>query len=282
MRTSLFCLLLIGLINFNALADERMPVRVMSYNIRYLNTRDGADIWRHRSAKVIETLAQTDLFGLQEATFPQIQDVAAGLPEFRYYGVGRDDGKQKGEATPIFYRTALFEELKRGTFWLSPTPEVVGKAGWDAALPRIASWMTLKHRPSGKMLLIVNTHFDHKGKQARLESARLLAEKSPTLAGESPMPLIVMGDFNTVRGSQPYEVLAEADGWEDSYHFSQTEPTGPQGTFNGFKALQPDKHIDHIFVSEGTNVLSHQVLDPRTESGRFASDHHPILIQLGL
>ncbi len=259
------------------------PIGVVTYNIRYANPRDGKDIWDNRKEAVAKFLADYSVLGLQEATLPQIKDLTTRLPEHDWYGVGRDDGKEGGEAAPIFFRRDRFSVESKGTIWLSQTPNEVGSKGWDAALPRTMTWMVLIDKEPNKKFLVANTHFDHRGKAARLESGKLarrfLADKS------KGMPIVLMGDFNCLPDSDPYKAIVDATQESplvDARQRSLKPPAGPASTWNGFKSIVPNRIIDHVFVSGKVDVFSHKVLNPYTAAGRFASDHLPIevLVQL--
>ncbi len=276
---------LVGLIGLSVMgvlhAEDSKPIRVVTYNIRYANPGDGPDFWPNRVDAVVSFLSEQDLAGLQEVTHPQLQDLRSRLTDFDSYGVGRDDGKQGGEHAPIFYRRDRLEEVKRGTFWLSESPEVVGVAGWDAALPRTCTWMILRDKRSGSTILAANTHFDHRGEEARRNSAKLIVSRLRQLAGD--LPVILLGDFNCQFGSEPYQALT-ADGFlVNARDKSESPPSGPESTWNGFEQIDTRGAIDHILVRGPVSVLEFGVFDPKTSSGRFASDHLPVraLIRIG-
>lgn len=275
---------LFGLIGLSVMgvlhAEDSKPLSVVTYNVRYANPGDGPDFWPNRVDAVVSFLNEQDLAGLQEVTYPQLQDLRSHLPDFDSYGVGRDDGKQGGEHAPIFYRRDRLQEVRRGTFWLSESPEEVGVAGWDAALPRTCTWMILRDKQSGATMLAANTHFDHRGEQARRNSAKLLVSRLQDLAGD--LPVILLGDFNCQSGSEPYRVLA-ADGFlVDARDRSETPPSGPESTWNGFKQIDTRGAIDHIWVHGPLSVMEFGVFDPKTRSGRFASDHLPVRARIRL
>jgi endonuclease/exonuclease/phosphatase family metal-dependent hydrolase len=201
------------------------------------------------------------------------------------YGVGRDDGKNGGEFSPIFYRRDRFELLEKSTFWLSPTPDKIGSKGWDAALPRIASWIKLKDRQSGVVFCVINTHFDHRGATARTESAGvILKQVREQFVG---LPVILTGDFNTIPGTPPYDILigkgAERDVvlFFDTFEQSAQKPLGPNSTWNGFEAIVPNRRIDFVFTTKSVKVNRFQILEDQRE-GRFPSDHLPVITELEL
>jgi endonuclease/exonuclease/phosphatase family metal-dependent hydrolase len=200
------------------------------------------------------------------------------------YGVGRDDGKNAGEFTPIFFRRDRFELLEKSTFWLSPTPEKTASRGWDAALPRIASWVRLRDRPTGTVFYVVNTHFDHRGTQARYESATLLLKHLREVFADHPV--ILTGDLNTPPDSPPYNTLVGKGTqtrpvYLDAYEHSTKKPEGPDSTWNGFEAIVPHRRIDFVFTTNSVRVESFQTLDDQRES-RFPSDHLPVIATLEL
>lgn len=265
-------------------------LRVLSFNIRYDNPDDGPDAWPHRKEAVANLIRdqQVDVAGLQEALKGQIDDLQALLPEYAWLGVGREDGAEQGEFAPIFYRRDRLDTLRWGAFWLSETPDIPGSRSWDAALERIATWAVLRDRQTGAAFLAANTHFDHRGAEARTKSAELIAERLGTLAaahaGEAndeakTLPVALTGDFNARENSAPYAVLANA--FSDALYASEQPHEGPLSTWNGFEAIAPGARIDYVFVSVGVSVYAHRILPDKTASGRFPSDHLPALAEIG-
>ena len=261
---------------------QAAPIRVLSFNIRYDNPADSLHAWPNRKSHVADLIRfyDADLVGVQEALKRQVDTLAARLPGYGWFGVGRDDGDAEGEFSAIFYKESRFELLEEGTFWLSETPEVAGSRGWDAALPRIVTWGHLRDQTSGETFYHVNTHFDHRGEEARLESARLLRERLGTLAGDRPF--LLTGDFNTTERDPPYEALTDvrpdsAVVLRDAYDVTAEPPYGPTETFHGFEVGgATGGRIDYVFVSEDVRVLRYGVLTDHRE-GRYPSDHLPVL-----
>ncbi len=183
-------------------------LRVMSFNLRYNNTGDGPNAWPHRKAWVAQLIRfhDADVIGVQEALDGMLADLDTLLPEFARVGVGRADGKTKGEYSAILYKRDRLEVLENKTFWLSPTPEVPGSKGWDAALERIATWGRFRDRATGCAYVHLNTHFDHIGEQARQESARLIRERLASIDAAG-LPLIMTGDLNSRPTSVGYRIF---------------------------------------------------------------------------
>lgn len=291
------CLLAWQLTALTATAADEEPasaetLRITTYNIRYLNQNDGPDHWTHRASAVADVIRRGDIIGLQEATRTQIDDLRPMLTDFDWYGVGRDDAKDGGEFSPIFWRKSRLEAIEQGTFWLAPDPQAVGQAAWGARIPRICSWVVLRPTASesasaakDRTLLVMNTHFDHQSEQARIHSARLLREQAEQLAGNQDV--VVMGDLNARPDSEPLAVLTATDQGDlvlvDSIDRSETPPQGPTGTWNGFRQIDPRTRIDYILTRpDRPRVLTHHTEDPKTSSGRFASDHLPVSVTIKL
>lgn len=262
---------------------DPLPVRVMSFNVRYGTANDGDDAWPRRRTAVADVIREfePDLLGLQEVLAFQRDELAADLPGYEGVAAGRDDGRDAGEMTPVFYRSARFERLAAGHVWLSDTPDVPGSRGWDAALPRIATWVRLRDRsdPEGRAVLILNTHFDHRGHEARRMAARLIRERLADLG--SGCRVVLTGDFNAAEGSEPYrELFASPDGRApalvDTLRAAAPQPEAAEGTFSGFDpAATTGPRIDWIGCSADWEVRLAGI-DRTTHDGRTPSDHWPV------
>lgn len=261
------------------------PVRAMTYNIRLDIASDGDNRWDNRRALVAGQmrLFAPDIFGMQEVQPNQLSHVKADLPGYAIIGGGRDNGSDKGEASPLGLRKDRWTLLSSGQFWLSPTPDKPGKA-WDADYPRVATWAHVKARSGTKRMLVVNTHFDHVGKQARLESARQLSNWIAANRGKQEY-VVLMGDFNTSADSPPLMLLKQEGApstLRDSRDVSASPPFGPSGSFTGFDyARREDKAIDHILIGPDIAVSQHSIVE-QTVGGRLPSDHWPVVADLVL
>jgi endonuclease/exonuclease/phosphatase family metal-dependent hydrolase len=277
------CLPLLLLLAAPAAAQTHAPpVRVMSFNIRYGTAADGDNHWDRRKEFLAETVAafDPDLLGTQETLAGQRDFLAKQLPGLTPFAAGRDDGKDEGEMAALFFRSSRFEKLDGGHFWLSETPGKVGSKGWDAALPRVATWVKLKDRAAGgPPLLFLNTHFDHRGVKARQESARLIRQKLAALA--AGCRVVVTGDFNAGEGSGPYTALfGDAEGQPspvvDTFRVAHPVRGKAEGTFSGFRASKTaGDRIDWIACSRDWDVRQAGI-DRTERAGRTPSDHFPV------
>jgi endonuclease/exonuclease/phosphatase family metal-dependent hydrolase len=223
-----------------------------------------------------------DVMGTQEVLHEQLQDLERALPEYGRVGVGREDGKTKGEYSALFYKKERFELLEGSTFWLSESPSVPGK-GWDAACERVVSWAKLKEKEQGTVFYAFNTHFDHAGSTARRESAALLKAKIKEIAGDAAV--IVTGDFNATATQEPIRLLvnvADPDHLTDAAALAPVFK-GPRHSYHDFGRLPENERrlIDYVFVKNVSTVSLVQMLD-RTSTGIYISDHYPVLAVIEL
>lgn len=250
-----------------------------TYNIRMETAADTGNLWIDR-APIVASLIKFhgfDIFGTQEGFRNQLDDIERQLPEYDYYGVGRDDGREKGEHSAIFYRKTRFALLDSGDFWLSPTPDKPSK-GWDArCCNRLCSWVKLRDTVGGREFFVFNAHYDHEGKQARIESSKLILQKIRAIAGAAP--IIFCGDLNGGQQSDPYRIVLQSDFLQDAFS-STANRYANSGTFNGFgRTIDSREIIDHIFISEQFAVSRYGILSD-SYRGKFPSDHFPVLAEL--
>jgi len=254
-------------------------VSVMTFNIRYENSSDSLNAWSHRKENVGAMLRyyEPDILGMQEVLHNQLENIRAMLPQYDFVGVGRADGKEDGEYSPIFYKKEKYLLFRSGTFGLSEQPDQIGLKGWDAACERIVTWAILRDRESEQEIAVFNTHFDHIGQVARRESSKLLLNLIEELA-VGDRPVIVTGDFNGVQNSESIRLLTEG-GLIDSRSVSPIV-YGPSYSFHDFGRLEEAQRdiIDYIFVKGNVKVDKYRIIDD--SSCGYLSDHNPIILMV--
>lgn len=258
-------------------------LNVVSFNIRMDTPQDKENQWTYRkdlAANVIK-FYDVDVFGAQEVLHHQLTDLLDRLPGYGYVGVGREDGKTKGEYAPIFYKKERFKVLKTGNFWLAEDMNAVGKKGWDAACERVATWAVMQDKASGKKFFFLNTHLDHVGKVARHEGASLVLEQVKRLS--EGLPVIVTGDFNAAPEDEPIQVLTKERDPRHLVHSRTIAPVkyGPGWTYHNYGRIPYEKRewIDYIFVKGKIKVLRHGVL-AESLNQLYPSDHCLVLSTL--
>lgn len=276
-----------GLLASAKTVSPESAIKVISYNIRYGTAKDGDNSWENRKQLVFDSLKvqAPDLVGLQEALHFQIDEILRALPNFRVAGVGRDDGKSKGEYSAILFDSDRLELLTSSTFWYSDTPEVPGSKSWGNTIPRICTWARLRDRQTNSHFYLFNTHFDHRSQPSRERSAQALIEA--ILLRDHQDPVIVTGDFNAgennlaIRYLKGDENLPSGTGQARESRplvdtFRALHPdTELVGTFGGFKGSRDGEKIDYVFVTTGTQIVSAEI-DHYSVNGRYPSDHYPV------
>lgn len=258
-------------------ASAALPVDVMTFNIRNGKAADGENHWSKRRHNVVATIqaGAPHVLGLQEAYAFQVDYLSEQLPQYQVVGVGRDGGK-KGEYSCLFVDKKRLEVVRSGTFWLSDKPDVVASKGWDAALPRICTWAVLRERKGGPEFLVMNSHYDHRGKQARERSAALMHSRLAEFEG---LPAIVTGDLNAGEESAPLKAL-KGDKLRDTFRVLHPDQK-TVGTFGGFRGRKDGAKIDYVLCTSEWHVLEASI-DRRAFDGRDPSDHFPVLARLRL
>lgn len=260
----------------SAVRPVLVPLRVLSFNIRYENPNDGQNNWEMRFLQVGDFLANNklDVIGLQEVKLAQMMDLIGLMPEYDHVGVGRDDGKEAGEFCPLFFRKDRFNVLRSGTFWLSATPDKPSR-GWDAACNRIATWAILQDKATLRSVIVLNTHLDHIGAQSRVNAVELIKERLGRMTNGTPV--IVTGDFNVSDADACYQRMRTGIfALQDTYKGVKTK--GPKGTWHDFGRLpdDPSRKIDYIFVSDNIKVKSAYIVDSSLGKGFYLSDHNAL------
>lgn len=281
MITKSICKLAI-LLFFPGMLCAQQTVKVMSFNIRLDVASDGENRWDLRKEKVagLMNYYEADFIGGQEVQHHQLQYLITQLPQYGYIGVGRDDGKEQGEYSCILYNKQKFDVIQQSTFWLSPSPYTVS-FGWNAACRRVCTYGLFQDKKTKQQCWVFNTHFDHIGDTARLESAKLITAQIKNLTANK-QPIILMGDFN----SKPVEAPAKfiATHFVNARDISVEKPYGPADTWNAFAFdKKPSGCIDYIFLSQHKSI-SVKKFSTITDSYelKYPSDHFPILATIEL
>jgi len=274
-------LFLIAVFSFFGLQANQISAqthRLATFNIRWDNPNDVGNLWKDRASQVMQLIQfhQIGIVGTQEVLAHQLNELNEGLG-FASIGVGRDDGKAKGEFSPIHYDPSRYQVEESGTFWLSPTPDQPSK-GWDAALNRVCTWGKFVSA-EGERFYVFNVHYDHIGQQAREESSKLVQAKIKELNREN-LPVVWMGDFNVTPDNLAYQVILAQESWKDARLISKLPSYGPKGTFTAFEwDRMPDGIIDHVFVQGKIEVLRHGILTDNYGK-KYPSDHFPVLAEI--
>ena len=267
--------LLLAIVTMASCTEEKANVRWATFNMRLDTPADSLNNWKYRKERVAQYIQnmKLDVVGTQEVLQNQFNDLKSLLPDFEGVGVARDDGKETGEYSAVFYRKTVFDALDSGTFWLAENPDSVGMMGWDAVCVRVATWAKLQHKATGKIVMAVNTHFDHVGKVARRESALLIIRKIKEIVGDQPA--VLTGDFNVTDQNEAYNTIVSNEFVLLDAHKVAEKTSGASYTFHGFDKVDMEKRskIDFVFVTPQIKVL-HSEVTPEVKEA-LLSDHNP-------
>lgn len=255
-------------------------VKVISFNIRYGTADDGNNSWPHRKNILFNLIRNEnpDFLGLQEAMIFQIEEIIRECPGYKYVGRTREADRTSGEATPILYKASDFELIKQETLWLSETPAVPASKSWDSSLPRIFTWAYFRRKKDQKDLIVFNTHYDHLGEMARLESSKVIVSYMHRYFNEKN--IILIGDFNALEKSDPVHYLAENTlmPLSDSYRRLHKKNNEKDMTYYGWNEHIPGtgRRIDYIFYSGSLKPVEVYVSGYH-ENNHYPSDHMPVV-----
>lgn len=258
-------------------AEDKEVLRIATFNLRMDTPSDGENAWSHRKDMVNDLIRfyGFDLFGTQEGFTHQLNDILR-LSDYRFIGVGRDDGKDAGEHCAIFYRSDRFKVLDQGDFWLSEHPEKPGR-GWDGTCcNRICTWGKFEDLKNHKQFYFFNVHYEYEGDVARRESSNLMISRIKSIAGNQPV--FLTGDFNAFPTEEPIRILNDSGFLNDSYKITKEAPFGPVCTYHGYDStVKTEERLDYIWVTDSIQIDKYGVLT-NTLYGHTPSDHFPVMV----
>lgn len=281
------------------ISQDLPKYRVGTYNIRLSAAsadKGTPNSWAARKAPLASLISKMnlDVFGLQEVRPDQMKFLKTNLPEYEFVGDFRNADKKTGEASPVVYRKSRFIAERKGTFWLSETPDVPGVKGWGAACPRVCSYVILKDKLSSARFCFANAHTDHVSAMAREKGMLLIVERMKSLG--AGLPIVFTGDHNCRETESPAKAVSAI--LNDAVRSTITPPVGPWRTFNAWKWKEKElsaqdavklsaeelpagldgARIDYIYVSRDVKVLDYTVRnDTRPGTVYYPSDHFPVV-----
>lgn len=258
-------------------AEDKEVLKIATFNLRMDTPSDGENAWFHRKDMVNDLIRfyGFDLFGTQEGFTHQLNDILR-LSDYRFIGVGRDDGKDAGEHCAIFYRSDRFKVLDQGDFWLSEHPEKPGR-GWDGTCcNRICTWGKFEDLKNHKQFYFFNVHYEYEGDVARRESSNLMISRIKSIAGNQPV--FLTGDFNAFPTEEPIRILNDSGFLNDSYKITKEASFGPVCTYHGYDStIKTEERLDYIWVTDSIQIDKYGVLT-NTLYGHTPSDHFPVMV----
>ncbi|KAK8046952.1 Endonuclease/exonuclease/phosphatase [Apiospora saccharicola] len=282
-----------------AMAQSTLPLRIVTWNIRWATPvrETNEKPWSTRAPLVVSTLSKTVadtpnavVIGLQEVIASQLADIKVGLgnEEWSHIGVGRDDGKDKGEFSPILYRPSELRLLFNETKWLSPTPDKPSY-GWGAGSRRVVTIGVFEHVGTGRRFVAANTHLDNLSSRARSEGVKVALDRIQAVQREystegqeavSPLPVTLTGDFNSEPGQDAYAAVTGSGYLEELRELAdESQRVGPYETYTSFSSWTKGTRIDFAWLGPAADkrwtVSRYEVVDNMVD-GVYASDHRMV------
>lgn len=290
-----------------------LPIRLLTHNIRYATSSPfpGEERWDMRKPCLNSELrfhtahCPESFICLQEVLHHQLVDILSGLNKPRkkwdYIGVGRDDGQEAGEYSPIIYQPAFWMLRDSKSVWLSETPDRPSKS-WDAACIRILTVGVFQHRETKKTVIAMNTHLDDQGSESRLQAAKIILQQIASFSGQSKgqdtLPVFLAGDFNSEPNDEAYKTITseESPMCDLQLLVPEDQRYGNLHTFTGFDgnpALL--SRIDFLFINythssdhnihnpskiepvDQWTVEGYAILENSFENGVYNSDHRAVI-----
>lgn len=257
--------------------NKANQMTLATFNIRTDTTDDGPENGPYRWSsrfKFVKRLFeeyQWDIVGLQEVKENQLLDLLT-MADYESVGEKRSDNEW-GEYNPILYNKEKLTLLSTKTIWLSKTPEVPSLAEyWGAENPRICTTAHFKVKKTGKELVVLNTHFDHIGEEARYQSSEIVLREIV-----NDHPTFLMGDLNGPDSERFYKPLSNhlSDVVRNSPHHVGPLVTCTGVAFSSFPTWDEMLEIDYIFANEKVEVIKTATVTDKF-NGLYPSDHFPI------
>ena len=255
---------------------EQGQLKIMSFNVRYGSAKETNPMngWEFRKAACVEMILdhKPTLIGFQEAIYTTqwrfFQDELA--TDYEGFGVGRDDGAEKGETMGILYRKSEIRRLKEGTFWLSPTPDVSSKAvEWGAGHFRTATWGIFEYIATGEKFFFMNTHLDVKS--TRDNAMKLIAERIE-MYNPDDLPVYLAGDFNADSSDKIFNNIGNL---KNTRLYAPAERSDHGPTANSWTG-ESKSVIDHVYCSKHLTVYEYRTIRDPYSGVTYLSDHYPI------
>ncbi|KAH8671552.1 endonuclease/Exonuclease/phosphatase [Xylariales sp. PMI_506] len=300
-------LLLAQLLLVNAAIATSLPLRIVTWNIRYAasSLEDNEKSWWNllcyfshsqcrmyhlRDFLTVTAANATDgtvtIFGLQEVLHSQLEDIMDAFDsDWDHIGTGRDDGAESGEYNPILYRTDLLKLIYSEQKWLSETPDEVSY-GWDAGSRRIVVIGVFEDITTGKRFMHANTHLDNVGSEARIEGIKVVVSRIQAVQDlYGPIGVTLTGDFNSDPNGDAYPTLQDMGYLTEMWNSGAERLGTNQLTYTGFTDTGISR-IDFIWLGpNGDGFYSAdqwEILGDKADDGVYMSDHREVWADITL
>ena len=267
---------------------------VMSYNVLYDMYYDDSQ----ENSRDITALANfikeqgADVFGTQEALKVHKDEILKAMPNYDCYeGIKLKGGA--GMSNMIFWNADKYKAVSKGFQYLTNTPYSETKIE-ESNSYRGFSYVVLESLATKKQFLFVDVHLtyrdsDNNNSGSKVETARLKQAQYLVKFLENPkfegMPIILVGDFNSVPNSNALNAIENANRMDRALTVAKTKGDIGSTLAKNSHIERDSKYIfDHIFVTsdriatEYFTTVDVKIYDSGAE--RYPSDHLPVLAKI--
>ncbi len=204
------------------------------------------------------------------------------------------EGEGPWNNTPIFYNKDNIELIKVNYVLYSPSR-------WSNIGSKSFTSVVLKHKATGKIFALINTHLWWMGESrqagstnARAAQVRLMMAEADVLKDEYDCPLFVTGDMNCYENTIPMQQFFQG-GYEPCYkiatvykdtnngHHICSAPLGFSRKSNRPSPNRAEGALDHCLLYNGKNRVEIKIFDCiQAEFTVKLTDHYPNLIDAQL
>jgi endonuclease/exonuclease/phosphatase family metal-dependent hydrolase len=255
--------------------SDPAAIRILTWNI--LVGADSGPIWGRHDWSVrklalgdVVQAVGPDILCVQEALIGQVKFLESKVPGHLREGVGRDDGRESGEHTAIFFNASRFERFGGGTFWLEQ-PSDEPPARHSLGPKRICTWVRLRDRDDGRMIRVYNAH-SYLTQSAQLQASRIIM--AGIKSGDSADEVVLTGDFNATPNAPSRTLLSQA-ALIPSAELAGARPDLPTYQFYGIRM----RSLDELYASKGWISAGRWIADTKPRN-TFPSDHFGVVADL--
>lgn len=168
---------------------------------------------------------------------------------------------------PILYKTDRFDLLDQGFFFFSAEPDTPYSKPWRGGWPAFTTWVLLKEVDTNQEIYVFNVHLDAFSRVNRVRGAELIRNRVESRL-QPNIPAVVVGDFNSLRGSKVINILTD----------DLMQPVGLRGsTYHFGRGLNLYGPIDHVLHTSGILPVESVVVQKKWNA-QWPSDHYPVYV----
>ena len=243
---------------------SNMPFTFVGQNILFKDIEGGNTVAERapRYQKLIQEY-QPDILALQENS-----------ADWNYYNksfFSKTYFAVDDTSCTVLLRKDRYEVVKKGNFWLSPTPNIKSQFEGDSG-PRFSMWVVIKDLLTGQEFMISNSHLDWNNDTQRALQLEVLIEQNAERFEQ--YPTIVCGDYNSQPSGPIYARITEF--FADAAKTADKNISTIDYTCHSFGTSQ--SFIDYILYSEEFHVNLYYIMNDMYSGD--VSDHYGVMAEM--